>query len=163
MIRKLVVFAFVAVVLILASAPEFEWGHRACTADLHSFLAQVVDDDTGTNTRGAYWRSETLRGEVLRESLEDGDHERYLLVHDNDVLGERLTEAAKVSARSDSSSYGSASEPFRVILAKEGYVTIVRELTAIWDICHVRGVEGDTEFRMVKGPPGKDNIFRNPR
>ena len=127
-----------------------------------SFLAQVVDAETGARISGAYWRSETLRGEVLRESLEDGDHERYLLVHDNDVLGERLTEVAKVSAKSDSSSYGSASEPFRIVVAKAGYVTIVRELIADWNICHVQEVVGDTEFRMVKGPPGPDDIFRNP-
>jgi hypothetical protein len=48
-------------------------------------------------------------------------------------------------------------------VAKERYVTIVRELTAVGDICHVQEVEGDTEFRMVKGPPGPDDIFRHPR
>ena len=147
-------------------APRFEIGDRTCADVWGAFTAQVVDDATGSAINGTYWRSETLRGEILLELEEDFEperRERYMLVSPGSVINERLREAAKVSASSHPTSFGSASEDFRVVVAKEGYVTIVRELTATGDICRIQEVDGDTEFRMVKGPPGPDDVFRNPR
>ena len=166
--KKVMISAgFVALVVLgTACTRGFDMGNRACTAIFRFYAAQVVDDESGMAVRGAYWRSETLRGEILlelEEELVPERVERYTLVEDTSVIHDRLKEAAKLSVGSDPRSFGSASEDFRAVVAKEGYVTIVRELTATGDICHVQGVEGDTEFRMVKGPPGPDDVFRNPQ
>jgi hypothetical protein len=168
--KKMFVSAVLILVVMFGAAcgrsKKFVSDNRGCTTVGLTFAAQVVDDETGTTINGAYWLTETLRGEILLE-LEDGfdpdRHERYMLLRDGNVVHERLKEAAKLSASSDPDDYGSTSEDFRIVVAKEGYATIVREMTAIGDICHIRDVEGDTEFRMVKGPPGPDDIFRNSR
>ena len=117
-----------------------------CTAAKFVVDARVVDDETGDPIEGAYWRSETLDGEIFLELMEEGDHEQYRLVEDGSVIAERATE--------------SGSEDFRVVASKSGYVTLVRQLTVIVGSCHIREVVGDQEFRLVKGSPGEDDVFR---
>ena len=70
-------------------------------------------------------------------------------MEDGSVIAERATE--------------SGSEDFRVVVAKAGYVTIKRQLTVTANSCHIQRVEGDQEFRLVKGPPGEDDVFRTVR
>lgn len=135
----------------------------ACTSAYYGYGAQVVDDETGATVKGAYWRSETLDGVIFLELEEGGDHEGYILAGDSGVIYERVIKAAMATMDAAKRDYGSASEDFRVVVAKEGYVTIVRQLTATGDACHIRDVEGDREFRLVKGPPGEDAVFRQGR
>ncbi len=73
-------------------------GDRICTANYKFFAAQVVDDGTGIAIAGAYWRSETLHGEILlelEEHLLPEQKVEYMLVEDIIVIHDRLKEAAK--------------------------------------------------------------------
>ncbi len=110
---------------------------------------------------GAYWRAETLDGVVFLELEEGGDHERYLLVDDTTVVHERVIQDARASSDLANSVSRSGSEVFMVVVGKEGYVTIVRHLIATGGVCHLRNVEGDREFRLVKAPLGEDDISSN--
>ena len=112
--------------------------------------AQVVDNETGITIKGAYWRSETLDGETLVELAEGGEHVHYVLGLGSGTLHSRVTNAAMLTANAADLDWGSASEDFRVIVAKEGYTTIVRQLTATGNLCFVMDVEGDREFRLIK-------------
>ena len=50
----------------------------------------------------------------------------------------------------------SGSIPFRIVVGKTGYRTIVRELTVSRDRCHIREVHGNTEFILVRDSAGPD-------
>ena len=134
-----------------------------CLVQSQIYNDLVVDDETGKAISGAYWRSETLDGEVFLELEEDGDHERYDPGVHTGVINEKVKEAGKAADDLANTLFGRVSVDFRVVVAKRGYTTIGRILTAAGDRCGVSNVNGDLVFRLVKGPPGPDDIFRNPR
>jgi hypothetical protein len=123
-----------------------------CSLQGIEYLAQIVDDETGMGIGGAYVRSETLDGEVFRERETEGD--RFILVEDGSVIAERASALVSQDRQL-------RSVKFRVIIAKIGYATLVRHLTVTANRCGIGDVEGDLEFRLVKGPPGDDDVFRN--
>ena len=127
-----------------------EVGGTICTAEAIVITAKVVDNGTGTSSKGAYWRSETLDGDVFLELEEGYDQYGWYIVAED---GSAIARAAK----------GLGTVGFRVVVAKEGYTTLVRQLAVTANECHIGDVEGDLEFRLVKGPPGEDDVFRKAR
>lgn len=146
--RRLLVYTLIAllagtaVIAVLAVlGPSISPPPRACTLQYVSIQGRVFDAQTSEPITGAYWRSEAvsgLRREVIQEmpegwteGVEASDPFIYVVADDRLVTG-RETQLT-----------------IRITVDKQGYQRIERELTVIVDPCHVRGVEGNTDFGLV--------------
>jgi hypothetical protein len=126
---------------------EGQYDGPICIALLLYSIAEVVDDNTGAPITGAYFRSETLDGQIYSEVQEGSDQIAYTVLSRNSVITEQANEPGPVD--------------FRVVVAKEGYTTLVQELTTGVDDCGFFDLgEWDREFHLVEGPPGDDDVYR---
>lgn len=73
--------------------------------------------------------------------------DEYTLISNDSVISEQAEEPGPVG--------------FRVVVAKEGYTTLVHQQTVIINDCGFPDMRQVVrEFRLVKGPPGEDDVFR---
>ena len=85
-----------------------------------------------------------------------------------DLIDKRVKWSA-MKSNDPNDEWGTGTEEFRVVVAKEGYVTLVRQFTASGSVCSVNQADGafpgplGIELRMVKGPPGNDDVYRKAR
>ena len=118
-------------------------GGPVCELENIIVMAQVLDDETGIPIKGVYWRSETLDGEIFEEIQEGGEQDYYTVVSDRSVIANQAS---------------SGSIPFRIVVGKTGYRTIVRELTVTRDRCHIQDVQGDADFSLVRDSTGPGDL-----